>query len=338
MNSTFGKFLVSFLLATVMAASALPTMAGRLKSYDGSTGILLLEMEDKSVKKFILSDKTKVEWMGRNTAPSALRAGSKISIQVLGSLGANPLKAGKIVDWGNSDKIVAKGAIAPYHTAVAEYASTSGGGGVPDGAPKMNSTAHQDMAAIGHGGSQNQPTGPNGYSASTGLQPAAQPSAHPGSSNSQMYTNQGQSMTAPLEMMNIDPYSSSSQMGMNDPYSASQMGMNDPYSSAQMGMNDTGTLMGVDSENDSSIQAAPGMETAYGGSTQKITGQVLESAIENGYVVLQSFEHPNLLRVLLQQANAPMQLLTPGQMIEVTGQQTPQGFRAIEIKAAGGGP
>ena len=54
-------------------------------------------------------------------------------------------------------------------------------------------------------------------------------------------------------------------------------------------------------------------------------------------MVVQSFEHPNLLRVLLQQANAPMQLLTPGQMIEVTGQQTPQGFRAIEIKGAGGG-
>jgi hypothetical protein len=328
MNRTFGKFLVFFMLATLMAASALPTMAGRLKSYNGSTGILLLEMEDKSVRKFILNDKTKVEWMGRTTAPGALRQGSKISIQVLGSLGASPLKAGKIVDWGNSEKIVAKGAVAPYHTPVAEYASTAGGGGVPDGAPKMNSTAHQTMATIGHGGSQNQPTGPNGYSANTGLQPAGQTQAHPGASGgSQQYTNQGQSMTAPLEMMNIDPYSSSSQMGMND-----------PYSSTQMGVNDTSTLMGVDGDGaDSSYQTAPGMETAYGGGNQKITGQVLESAIEQGYVVVQSFEHPNLLKILLQQANAPMQLLTPGQMIEVVGQQTPQGFRAVEIKAAGGG-
>ena len=132
MNRTFGKFLVCFMLATLMAASALPTMAGRLKSYNGSTGILLLEMEDKSVRKFQLSDKTKIEWMGRNTAASALRPGAKISIQVLGSLGAPVLKAGKIVDWGNSDQIIAKGAIAPYHTPVAEYASTSGGGGTPD--------------------------------------------------------------------------------------------------------------------------------------------------------------------------------------------------------------
>lgn len=333
MNRTFGKFLVGFMLATLMAASALPTMAGRLKSYNGSTGILLLEMEDSSVRKFILNDKTKVEWMGRTTAPSALRPGSKISIQVLGSLAATPLKAGKIVDWGNSDKIVAKGAVAPYHTAVAEYASTAGGGGVPDGAPKMNDSAHQTMATIAHGGSQNQPTGPNGYSADPGIQPQGQTQAYPGpnSGGSQHYSNQGASMTAPLEMMNIDPYSTSpSQMGMNiDPYSTSP---------SQMGMNDGTTLMGVDESSDPSMmQTAPGMDTAYGGATQKITGQVLESAIEQGYVVVQSFEHPNLLRVLLQQANAPMQLLTPGQMIEVTGQQTPQGFRAIEIKGAGGG-
>ena len=328
------------MLATLMAASALPTMAGRMKSYDGSTGILLLEMEDKSVRKFQLSDKTKIEWMGRNTSAGALRPGAKISIQVLGSLGAPVLKAGKIVDWGNSDQIIAKGAIAPYHTAVAEYASTSGGGGTPDGAPKMNSTAHQDMAAIGHGGSQNQPTGPNGYSANTGLQPNQSAQAAPANNTggSQMYTNQGASMTAPLEMMNIDPYSSSSQMGMNDPYSASQMGMTDPYTASQMGMNpDAGSLMGVDDgSGDSGMQQAPGMETAYGGATQKITGQVLESAIEQGYVVIQSFEHPNLIRVLLSQANAPMQFLTPGQMIEVTGQQTPQGFKAVEIKGAGG--
>jgi len=341
MNRTFGKFLVCFMLATLMAASALPTMAGRLKSYNGSTGILLLEMEDKSVRKFQLSDKTKVEWMGRNTAASALRPGAKISIQVLGSLGAPVLKAGKIVDWGNSDQIIAKGAIAPYHTPVAEYASTSGGGGTPDGAPKMNSTAHQDMAAIAQGGSQNQPTGPNGYSANTGLQPnqSAQAAPAQNTGGSQMYTNQGASMTAPLEMMNIDPYSSSSsQMGMNDPYTASQMGMTDPYTASQMGMTaDPGSLVGVDEGNgDSGMQQAPGMDTAYGGATQKITGQVLESAIENGYVVIQSFEHPNLIRVLLHQANAPMQLLTPGQMIEVTGQQTPQGFKAVEIKAPGG--
>jgi hypothetical protein len=332
MNRTFGKYLVGFMLVTLMAASALPTMAGRLKSYDGSTGILLLEMEDKSVRKFILNDKTKVEWMGRNTAPGALRAGSKISIQVLGSLGASPLKAGKIVDWGNSEKIVATGAVSvPYHTAVSEYASTAGGGGVPDGAPKMNDGAHQTMATIAHGGSQNQPTGPNGYSADTGIQAQGQAQPYPGPSSggTQQYTNQGASMTAPLEMMNIDPYSSSS----------SQMGMNvDPYNPSQMGMNDGTSLMGGDEtgSDPGTMQAAPGMETAYGGNNQTITGQVLESAIEQGYVVVQSFEHPNLLRVLLQQSNAPMQLLTPGQMIQVTGQQTPQGFRAVEIKAAGG--
>lgn len=338
MKRYFGTYLVCFMIATVMAAYALPTMAGRLKSYDGSTGILVLELEDKSIKKFKLTDKTTVEWMGRNTSAGAIRAGSKVSVQIAGALNANPLVAAKIVDWSNSDKIVAKGAAAPYHTPVAQYASTDGGGGMPDGAPKMNSSAHQTMAAIGHGGSENQPRGPVGPNAQapTSSSPGqAYPAANTGTTH---YNNQGTSMTAPLEMMNIDPYNTgtSSQMGMGQDYN--QMGMGQDYN--QMGMDynqsvspDAGTLMGNDEDGDSS-QGVPGMDSAYGGSNQRVTGQILESAVERGYVMIQSFEHPTLLRILLHQANAPMQLLVPGQMIEVSGTPTPQGFRAVEIKAA----
>ena len=152
-------------------------------------------------------------------------------------------------------------------------------------------------------------------------------------------------MTAPLEMMNIDPYSSgmNSQMGMGQDYN--QMGMGQDYNYNQMGMGqdynqmnsyDAGTLMGNDESGDTS-HGVPGMDSAYGGSHQRVTGQILESAIERGYVMIQSFEHPNLLRILLQQANAPMQILVPGQMIEVSGTPTPQGFRAVEIKAAQSG-
>ena len=109
MKRLFKISVIGFVLATMIAVSALPTMAGRLKSYNGSTGVLILELEDKSTRKFQLSDKTKVEWMGRNTHPSALRAGAKISIQIAGALNSVPLKAAKIVDWGSSEKIVAQG-------------------------------------------------------------------------------------------------------------------------------------------------------------------------------------------------------------------------------------
>lgn len=329
MKRTFGIALIVFFVATVLAASALPTMAGRLKSYDGNTGILILELEDKSVRKFRLDDKTKVEWMGRKTHASALREGAKISVQVAGSLAASPLKAAAVVDWASSESIVAKGASAPYHTPVAEYASTSGGGGTPEGAPRMNSGAHQDMAAIGHGGSQNQKTGPSGNNpAGAGLNSPIQ--SHPGISSSgpSHYSNQGDSLTAPLEMMNIDPYSSNqNMMPPNDP-----MQMDYP----QMGsVNDmTGTLMGIEGA-DSGMD---GMESTYGGGSQKISGQVLESAMDRGFIVLQSFEHPELMRILVDRVgDVPMQLLVPGQMIEVTGTNTPQGFRATQIRGSESG-
>lgn len=338
MNSSFGKFLVGFLLASVVAVSALPTMAGRLKSYDGASGILLLELEDKSVRKFKLDKNTKIEWMGRNASAGALRAGSKISIQIAGALNDNPLVAGKIVDWSNSDKIIAQAAVAPSYTPVAEYMTTSGGGGVPDGAPKMNSTAHQDNAAIAHGGSQNQVRGPSSGQ-STGTNTSAPSYPANGSVGTTHYTNQGASLTAPLEMMNIDPYSSGAggqmgQMGNGMDYNP-QMGMD--YNAQMMGTNTSpGTLMGLDGDEDG--QGMMGQEAAYGGGSQKITGQILESAIDRGYVVLQSYEHPNLIRVLLHQAgNAPMQLLVPGQTIEVYGTPSAQGFRATEIKAAQSG-
>lgn len=315
MNKLFGISLSFFFLVSVLAAYALPTMAGTMKSYNGETGIMVLELEDKSEKKFKLTEKTKVEWMGRTTAPSALRKGAKISIQIAGALNASPLKAAKIVDWGNSGKIVAKKASAPYHTPVAQFASTAGGGGVPDGAPKMDGNHHQTMATIGHGGSQNQPHGPQGQGhTTTSHSPSTSHQGYPNSSG--QYVNQGASMTAPLEGMGIDPYST----GGTD------------YT--QMGANDIGNIIGGDESGTSS--GMNGMEAAYGGATERMTGRVMESAIEQGFVIIQSFEHPTLQRILLQQAGAPTHLLVQGQMIEVVGTQSPQGFRATEIKPANG--
>lgn len=323
MKRNFGISLIAFLMASVLTATALPTMAGRLKSYDGKTGVLVLELEDKSERKFVLSEKTKCEWMGRNTSPGVLPQGAKISIQIAGALNESPLKAAKIVDWGNSETIVAQGAAAPYYTATAQYASTDGGGGVPDGAPTGNRSAHQDMATVGHGGSQNMAQPPaagqnqNPVSTTSGTSyPTASPSYN--NAGSVFYTNQGQSMTAPLENMGIDPYSTNGY--------------------PQMGSaNDINAAMGLGGDDGDSYNPTPGMETAYGGGQEKFTGQVLQVQLDQGWVLLQAFENPNVMRVLLHDvANAPMQALTPGSMIEVIGSQSPQGFKAREVKAVGG--
>ena len=77
--------ILCFWMAALVAAYAHPTMAGRLKSY--SNGILVITMDDGSTKTFAA---TKV------TNASSFRVGSKISVEVIGSLGATPLKAGKV--------------------------------------------------------------------------------------------------------------------------------------------------------------------------------------------------------------------------------------------------
>lgn len=340
MNNKFGISLIAFFMATVLAASALPTMAGRLKAYNGKTGILILQLEDKTERKFQLTEKTICEWMGRTTSPAAIRQGAKISIQIAGDLSAPTLKAAKIVDWGNSDTIVAKGAVAPYYTAQAQYASTDGNGGMPDGAPLGNNHAHQDMAAVAQGGSQNMAQAPpanqpyNSNNGATSTSGTSYPSAS-NQAGSVFYSNQGQSLTAPLENMGIDPYSSNPNYNTNP---SSNTGNYTQMGAAQ----DIGSMMGTNSEeggnNDASFtNPMPGMETAYGGGVEKITGQVLEAQLDQGWVLIQAFEHPNVIRVLLNDvANAPMQYLTPGNMIEVTGSQSPQGFRAREVKVAGG--
>jgi hypothetical protein len=190
-------------LTALMAVQANPTMAGRLKSY--ANGKLTIEQEDKSLRTFLVTDRTSVKYMGRNSSLAALPVGCKISIEVIGSLGSNPMKAGKIVDWSSSSEIVAVGAKAPYYTEVGKYATTSGSGGVPDGAPVGQHAASHTLGAVAHGGSINQPTPENHSVAPTGA-PSSHGQSMGQSSPSTQYMNQGDSTTAPLEMLNINPY------------------------------------------------------------------------------------------------------------------------------------
>lgn len=302
-----------FWMSGMLAVQAAPTMAGRIKSYDGSKGLLVLERDDKSIRTFKITDKTVCLYNGRKTSPAALRKGSKVSIQIVGALNRDPLKAGKIVDWTSSDTIVAKGAKAPYHTKVSQFATESGGGGIPDGAPVGNHAPQQTMAAIAHGGAVNVPnpaTHPgmlnNGHSnghSGTGGHPGNM--GHSGTQmyNQGMYTNQGQTTMMPLHQMNTNPLFNSS----------------------------AGDLMGNSSTGGDSSMI--GMNSpSYGTGGSKMTGRVMQ--VQDGFVLLQSFEHPKLQRVILGMASASPELLMPGKMIEVYGTQTAQGFQATQIKAA----
>jgi hypothetical protein len=211
-------------LCALVAAHAHPTVAGRVKSY--ANGILTIELEDKSLRKLIISKDTTVKFRGV-TSVAALPVGAKISAEILGNVVANPAKAGKIVDWSNSSEIVAVGAKAPYYTAVGQYATTAGGGGVPDGAPVGNHAASHTLGAVAHGGAINAPTPENH---SVGPNNAPNPNQHSTMGQpyqSTQYTNQGTSMTAPLEMMNINPYGGNNnvQGGPTGPSPVSNSGM-----------------------------------------------------------------------------------------------------------------
>lgn len=237
---------LSLWLSILVAAHAHPTMAGRVKSF--SNGILVLTLDDGSTRTFAATGATNA---------GSFRVGSKVSVEVIGSLAAKPLKAGKVVAWHNSSQIVAQGAKAPYYTEVGDYASTSGTGGMPAGAPVGQHAPQHTMAAVGHGGHVNMPTqenhsvGPAAPSNSTGHSSMGQPTT------STQYMNQGEAMSAPLQQMGISPYGNSNagvdpalgmipapgmdpSAGMN-PYAQAGMdpstGMPNPYGQAGMDPN-----------------------------------------------------------------------------------------------------
>ncbi len=216
-------------MSILVAAHAHPTMAGRLKSF--GNGVLVITLDDGTTRTFAATGVTNA---------GSFRVGSKISVEVIGSLGAKPLKAGKVVAWHNSSQIVAQGAKAPYYTEVGDYASTSGTGGMPAGAPVGQHAPQHVTAAVGHGGHINMPTqesysvSPNAPSNNSSHTNMGQPAT------STQYMNQGESMSAPLQQMGMSPYGNSNasvdpSLGMVPaPGMDPSAGMN-PY--AQAGMN-----------------------------------------------------------------------------------------------------
>lgn len=357
MKSKLYTLIALLWLGAFAAVQAQPTMAGRLKSYDGNKGLLVLELADNSTRTFAISDKTECLWMGRKASIGTLRAGAKISIQILGALNKSPLKAGKIVDWGNSEAIVAKGAKAPYHTPVGQYASTNGTGGVPDGAPVGQYAPQETLAAVGHGGSMNAPTQ---QTHPTGSNPATSQdgqSSMGGQRGSTVYRNQGEAMMDPLQMQQMNPMmnpgANPAMMGMNPGMDPSMMGMDpsmmgmdpsmgmmNPAMNPNLGMGQSGALMGMDDGSGGDYSAGADMmglnSGAYGGGG-KLTGRILQANIEQGFIMVQSFSNPQVQRVLLGMgSSAPPNLLVPGQMVEITGKASAQGFQATDIRAATG--
>lgn len=360
-------------LSALMAAHAHPTVAGRVKGY--ANGILTIELEDKSLKKLLISKETTVKFRGASSAAS-LPVGAKISAEILGNVVANPAKAGRIVDWSNSSEIVAVGAKAPYYTQIGQYATTAGSGGVPDGAPVGNHAASHTVGAVAHGGAINSPTMEN-----HSVTPAGTPNPHQHSTMGQpyqstQYMNQGASTTAPLEMMNINPYGGNggpgangqatpgmygadAQPGMNpamygvDPslgmspvmqpgMDPGMYGMNgsNPYAASNLGVGQSGNLMGINGDEDGDYSTSGDMmglgESAYGGQNQ-ITGSVLQVDMQRNMLSVQPFTSPNPVTVFMGPgSSAPPDLLIPGKMVQISGRSTPNGFQATQIQAAPG--
>lgn len=283
-------------MAAIMAVHAHPTVAGRVKSY--SNGVLVIEMEDKSLKKLLITKASSVKYRG-STSISALPVGAKVSVEVLGSVIANPAKAGKIVDWSKSSEIVAVGAKAPYYTQVGQYATSSGGGGVPDGAPVGNHAASHTLGAVAHGGSINQPTQDSHPVTPDGVQPSNNYSTAGQTGGSNQYPNQGASMAAPMESLGMSPYGNgqangtggqanpamqqpgmqpgmdSSMYGMDPSLGMSPIGqpgmdpsmygmdpsagMSNPYSQSNLGTGQSGSLMGLSGDDDGEYSAGGDM-------------------------------------------------------------------------------
>lgn len=369
-------FFACLMLLGFTTAVAAPTMAGRIKSY--GNGILVIERDDKTLQKFAISDKTKVTYMGRNTSVAALPVGAKISIEVVGSLGVSPLKAGRIVDWGNSNQIVATGAKAPYYTQVGSYATANGPGGVPDGAPVGKHSASQMVGAVAIGGSINAPTQQNTPLSSA---PASNPNAYSTmgpSAQSTQYMNQGEAMSAPLQMMNLNPYGGEEQAvsgqsytpyatglspsatgvagggtavsGMGGPNAMSpaapgmpgmdpSVALNNSYGQSNLGTGQATSLMGITGDDDDDYSAAGDMmgigSSGVAAAGSKLTGNILEVNMQQGFFMLQSFTEPQPQRILMGVGSScPTELLIPGKMVEVVGRPSANGFQAVEVRPA----
>ncbi len=174
-----------------LSAMAHPTMSGRVKSFSGQQ--LTIVQEDNSLRVFNVTQ----------GAGAALRPGAKVSVEVLGTISFDkPMKAGKIVSWGNSSEIVAKGAKAPYYTEVGDYATSSGTGGIPAGAPVGAHAAPSTiLSTVGLGGSGNMPSvqSPGSVSSPNSSSTLGTPTG------TVQYRNQGEAQAGPLEMMQISP-------------------------------------------------------------------------------------------------------------------------------------
>ncbi len=292
------------ILALIAQAGAQATMSGNLENYDGSTGILVLKLGDKKLKRFKLVKNAKVEWMGRNVSPNALRQGAKVAVRLCGAINEDPVPVNLVTDWGNSSQYVAKAARAPYYTRKGEYATSAGVGGTPEGAPVVDDPA-KTVGMLGNGGIA--PTGPPAgvmNPAPTGVAPMA-----PGPHNLGM-SNQGSKMALPQNLM----YSSSpSPFGMDSGNSAAgMMGMSSPYEG----------MMGAGQN--------------YGGGQMQLQGRVLQADAASRTLVIQALNSPSPQQVIVAPgASVDPNAFQPGGMVNVSGIPVAGAIQAFSVTAAG---
>lgn len=333
-------------LLTVLGLPALagPTVSGRLESYDGSTGILILLRQDGSRKAVQLVKGAKVEWMGRNTVPSAIQKGNQIAVRVCGALNEDPLQADLVCDWASSSQYVATSAKAPYYTQQGAYATANGAGGTPDAIPNVPNPM-TTVGILGNGGKLQ--TGPPAASSGDG---SVNPMSAPTSS---MPLNQGAKLSVPMNMMNNPMMTTPGMLGadpsmmMTDP-AMMGMGMNpammgDPslmMNPAMMGMDPSmnsaasGMMTGADPEgHDAGVMGV----TGYAGAGQiSLQGQVVAADPVSRTLMVQAFGSPAPQTVIITPtAQVQMQALRPGVTVLVSGIATGGAIQAFSVTQAG---
>ncbi|MGE0492622.1 MAG: hypothetical protein AB7S38_25645 [Vulcanimicrobiota bacterium] len=296
---------VLLLLSLAWPAAAGVTMSGKIESYNGGTGILVLKLNDGSLKNFKLDKNTKVEWMGRNGSVASLPQGTQVAVRLCGAINENPAPINLVTDWGNSSKYVATAAKSPYYTRQGQYATAAGVGGVPEGAPINNDPA-TTIGMLGNGGIA--PTGPP-PGVLTG-QATINPMLAPGVGGMPM--NQGAKMSMPMNMMNN---------GM----------MNNGM--GQMGFENggAGSLMGLDGEDGGMMGS-----NNYGAGQVSIQARVLQADPTTQTLMVQSFSSPQPQQVIVTPgAQVDMQAFRPGAMVQITGTAVSGAIQAFSVTSAG---
>jgi hypothetical protein len=113
LRSRIGLTTLGWLLVMLGPVYSAPHFDGFLVSYDASSAILVLRWDGEILKSFQLDDSTEVVRRGQPVKLASFSKGSKISVEVKGSLHKEPIPISKVSDWETSSSLVGRVAEVP---------------------------------------------------------------------------------------------------------------------------------------------------------------------------------------------------------------------------------